>query len=312
LLPKPMLAKKLQRIPEGPGWWMEPKYDGWRVLAGFLNGVVMWTRTGNHVTQVPYIREAIAASFPAGTILDGEVVDLRSGSKRQWNRTQSILEKTKGGYEHTPTANDPPLTYVIFDVLCIGGTDVRNRPLAERRALLEKHCAGIEQSSDAQLLLTPTQPPSDAGLKALVEYGFEGVVVKRIDSLYVCGSRKGAWGKIKPYAEIEALCTGVYEAKRGSHYAPVIDGRVRPWAVGGICFRVTHDDGRVYNGRAAGMNDALRRQLYEEPEQFIGLVVDLAHWGVGETGALRHPNVKRFRSKHDKSRKEWDETASRR
>ena len=91
-----MLAKKLLRIPEARGWWMEPKYDGWRVLAGLLDGVVMWTRTGNHVTQVPYIREAIAAHFPPGTILDGEIVDLRSGSERQWNRTQSILGKTKG------------------------------------------------------------------------------------------------------------------------------------------------------------------------------------------------------------------------
>ncbi len=301
LLPKPMLAKKLSRIPEGEGWSMEPKLDGWRLLAGLLDGVVMWTRQGNHVTQVPYIRDAIAAHFPTGTILDGEIVDLRSGSERQWNRTQSILGKTKGGYEHTPTAQDPPLTYVLFDVLCLGSSDVRNRPLADRRALLQEHCAGIEQSSDGQLLLVPVQQPSDAGLKALVDHGFEGVVVKRIDSPYVCGSRNGAWGKIKPYAEIEALCTGVYDAEPGSHYAPVIDGKTRPWAVGGICFQVSHEDGRVYDGRAAGMNDALRRRLYEEPEEFIGLVVDLAHWGVGEKGALRHPNLKRFRSPADKA-----------
>ncbi len=263
MLPKPMLAKKMTRIPEAQGWWMEPKYDGWRVLAGLLDDVVMWTRQGNHVTQVPYIRDQLAAHFPAATILDGEMVDLRSGASRQWNRTQSILGKTRGGYEHEPSAKDPPLSYVLFDVLCLGGRDVRNQPLSDRRALLTKRCAGIERSSDGQLLLVPVQPPSDEGLKALLDYGFEGVLVKRIDSPYACGSRNGAWGKIKPYAEIEAICTGTYDAEPGSHYAPLIDGKPRPWAVGGICFRVSHDDGRVYDGRAAGMNDALRRRLYE-------------------------------------------------
>jgi bifunctional non-homologous end joining protein LigD len=260
----------------------------------------MWTRTGNHVTQVPYIRDAVADRFPAGTILDGEIVDLRSGQE-QWNRTQSILSKTVRGYQHDPTSEDPPLTYVLFDILCLGGRDLRALPLVQRRELLESHCAGIERATDGHLLLIPVQPPSEEGLDALVAYGFEGVVVKRTTSPYVCGARNGAWGKIKPHAEVEALCTGVYEPEPGSHYAPLIKGTPRPWAVGGICFRVTHADGRVYDGRAAGMNDALRRRLHEKPEDFIGLVVDLAHWGIGHGGALRHPNVKRFRAPADKA-----------
>ncbi|MGA2162931.1 MAG: hypothetical protein ABSH36_00500 [Solirubrobacteraceae bacterium] len=299
MLPKPMLAKPMTRIPEGPGWWAEPKFDGWRALAGSLNGVVMWTRALNYVTQVPYIADAIAASFPPGTILDGEIVDL--ASERQWNRTQSILGTTKGAFQHHPTAEDPPLTYVLFDLLCLGGSDIRSRPLKDRRALLEEHCCGLERATGGRLLLIPVHPPSDAGLRALVEYGFEGVVVKRIDSPYQSGARRGAWGKIKPYAEIEAICTGVYPAEQGSKYAPIVAGKPQPWAVGGIRFRVQHEDGRIYNGRAAGMTDALRHELHTHPERFIGRLVELAHWGINDTGALRHPNVKRFRSNRDKA-----------
>lgn len=260
MLAEPMLAKKLRSIPAGPGWWMEPKYDGWRILAGLTDQVLMWTRTGSLVTQVPYIRNAITASFPAGTILDGEVVDLRSGDGRQWNRTQSILSKTRGGFEHKPTSNDPPLTYAIFDVLYLAGKDVRSQPLTERRALLEEHCAHIEQVTDGQLMLVPVCPPGDTRLGELIAAGYEGVVVKRTSSIYVCGSRSGDWGKIKPHSEIEAVCTGVYDPEPGSHYAPIIEGDPRPWAVGGICFRVEHADGRVYHGRAAGMDDTLRRR----------------------------------------------------
>lgn len=298
-LPTPMLAKKMTAIPTGPGWWMEPKYDGWRVLTGLLpDGTVMWTRTGNHVTQVPYLSDALARHMPPGTIVDGEVVDLRTG--RQWNRTQKILGTTKGGYQHQPTSENPALTYVLFDVLTLGGCDVTRLPLRERRALLERECDGIEQATDGELLLIPTQQPSEEGLEALVQYGFEGVIVKHEDRPYQPGSRRGSWGKIKPNAEVEAVCTGVYDAEPGSHYAPVIDGKPRAWAVGGICFRVEHANGQVYDGRAAGMDDGLRRELHDDPSKFEGLVVELVHWGVFDSGALRHPNVRRFRSSAEK------------
>jgi ATP-dependent DNA ligase len=299
LLPKPMLAKKMTRIPVRDGWWMEPKFDGWRVLCGLDDGVVMWTRSLAHVTQVPYIAEAIAAHFPRGTILDGEIVDLRSA--RQWNRTQSILSSTRAGFTHRPSEGDPPLTYILFDLLCIGGRDIRQLPLSERRAELERQCDGPAQAIDGVVELIPTAPPSDAGLDTLIKYGFEGVVVKRTESRYLCGSRNGGWGKIKPSAEIEAVCTGIYPAEPGSHYAPIVSGKPRPWAVGGIRFRLDHGDGRVYDGRAAGMNDAVRSQLHETPEKFVGLIVELTHWGVNDTGALRHPQVKRFRSPADKT-----------
>jgi ATP-dependent DNA ligase len=299
LLPQPMLASPTKRMPTAEGWWMEPKYDGWRALSGILDGVVLWTRQGNYITQVPYIADVLADTLPRGTILDGEIVDLHSA--KQWNRTQSILGTTKGGYQHKPSAKDPPLTYVLFDVLCVSGNDVRPLALKDRRALLEEHCVTIEKQTDGILRLAPTQPPSDTGLEALLEHGYEGVVVKRLDSAYLSGKRSRSWGKIKPFSEIEAVCTGVYDADPGGRLAPIIAGKPQPWAVGGIRFRVEHPGGRVFHGKAAGMNDALRRELFEDPQKFTGLIVELAHWGIGDGGALRHPNVKRFRSPADKA-----------
>jgi hypothetical protein len=274
---------------------MEPKYDGWRILSGILDGVVQWTRSGNHVTQVPYITKALRDRFPKGTILDGEIVDLRSG--RQWNRTQSILSKTR---QHRPTLKDPPLTYVLFDVLNAAGTDVRHLPLFERRRLLEEMCDGIEDATDGHLVLIPTQQPTDEGMQALVALGFEGVVCKRKESTYRCAARNGGWVKIKPKETVDAEFTGIYEPDPGCKYAPMVNGKPRPWAVGGVCFRVRHEDGRVYEGRAAGMDDQLRRELWEHPGEFIGCVVELVHWGVQEGGALRFPQVRRLRSPHDK------------
>lgn len=286
-------------IPTGPQWLMEPKYDGWRAIASSVDGIRLETRTGNPITQVPYIADAVGERIPRQSIIDGEIVDLRSGAK-QWNRTQTILSTTCGGYQHKPDEADPPLTYVIFDVLQIAGEDVRHQPLSERKRRLLDMLSGL--SEDDVLMHSPIRQASEGGFDELIAEGFEGVVVKDVNSRYVCGARRYGWLKIKPEEEIEAICTGTYPAEPGSKYAPLDkNGTPKPWAVGGLCFRVEHPDGRVYEGRAAGMNDQLRRELHEHPERFVGLVVELGHWGVQETGALRHPNYRRFRSPSDKA-----------
>jgi hypothetical protein len=296
-LPEPMLAKPVKRLPTGADWWMEAKYDGWRALAGVLDRVGLWTRSGNAISQVPYIAEAILERVPAGTILDGEIVDLRSG--RQWNRTESILSKTRGGYQHKPTVEDPPLTYVLFDVLQAAGRDVRGLPLSERRTVLEELCVGINEREDLPLMLIHTHEPTDDALSAIMDLAFEGVVCKDGRSPYRPG-RSRAWVKIKPSETIDGEFTGVYDPTPGSRLAPNVDGEPQPWAVGGVCFRVVHDDGRVYEGRAAGMGDELRAELWQHPEKFHGYVVELAHWGVQESGALRSPQVRRLRHPFDK------------
>jgi ATP-dependent DNA ligase len=277
---------------------MEPKFDGWRVLASTINGVRLETRTGNGITQVPYIANALVERLPKDTIIDGEMVALRHG--RQWNRTQEILSTTRGGYQHKPTEDDPPLTYVVFDVLQIAGEDIRQLTLAERKRRLIELLPDL--GTDGLLMHSPIHEASEEGLDKLVGEGFEGVVAKDVYSVYVCGGRRHGWVKIKPEEEIEAICTGTYPAEPGSKYAPLDeDGNPKPWAVGGICFRVEHPDGRVYEGRAAGMDDQLRSELHQHPERFVGLVVELRHWGVQESGALRHPNYRRFRSPADKA-----------
>lgn len=306
MLRQPMFAAKSHSVPTGPNWLMEPKYDGWRVIASTIDTMRLETRTGNAITQIPYITNALAERLPKDTIIDGEVVALRSD--HQWNRTQEILSTTRGGYQHRPTAEDPPLTYVVFDALQIDGEDIRRLPLIERKARLIELLP--ELGPDDVLMHSPVQQASEDGLDQLVAEGFEGVVVKAVSSTYVCGGRRHGWVKVKPEEEIEAVCTGTYPAEPGSKYAPRVDGKPRPWAVGGICFRVEHPDGRVYEGRAAGMADRLRSELHEHPERFTGLIVELIHWGVQDSGALRHPNFRRFRSPADKPAPAPDRRAS--
>jgi ATP-dependent DNA ligase len=296
-----MLAQKISHVPSGEEWVIEPKYDGWRALAlTDTDSVRLETRTGNPITQVPYLAAAIAAAVPPGTILDGEIVDLTS--ERQWNRTQTILSTTRNGYQHQPCPEDPALTYVLFDILALAGTDLRDRTLVERKQHLAELIERVGVAEGGVLTLTPVETASKQILEVILAAGFEGAVIKHRDSRYVCGARGGgAWYKLKPDTEIEAICTGFYPPEPGSKYAPLGEDRQpRTWAVGGLCFRVEHDDGRVYAGRAAGMDDELRRAMHENPSQFVGMVVELAHRGIEDSGALRHPQFKRFRARQEK------------
>lgn len=295
-----MLAQKITHVPTGGEWLIEPKYDGWRALAHIYDEVHLETRTGNPITQVPYLTTALAYEVPPGTILDGEIVDLSGG--RQWNRTQTILSTTRNGYQHQPSATDPELSYVLFDILALEGTDLRGRPLSERKQSLRHLFKNILDPSITVLAVAPTEDASEEALHAILTAGFEGAVIKHRDSRYVCGARGGgAWFKLKPEAEAEAICTGFYPAEPGSKYAPLdATGKAQPWAVGGLCFRVEHDDGRVYEGHAAGMDDELRRAMHEDPSPFIGLVVEIGHRGIEDSGSLRHPQFKRFRARQEK------------
>lgn len=298
---EPMLATKGTAIPAGSQWLMEPKYDGWRAILGITSTKVdIYTRTGNPITQVPYIAAPFGEHLPPDTILDGEIVNLSSGGP-QWNRTQTILSTTRGGYQHRPTDTDPALSYVVFDVLQIAGEDLCQQPLLIRKRRLVELLEGVDAWPGCDIRHSPIHPPTDEGLDALLALGYEGVVVKDGNSTYRCGGRGRGWVKIKPQEEIEAQVTGTYPAELGSKYAPRDKaGQPQPWAVGGLCFRVHHPHGTTYDGRAAGMDDQLRREMHEEPEKFIGLIVELAHWGIQPTGALRHPNFRRFRSPSEK------------
>jgi ATP-dependent DNA ligase len=95
------------------------------------------------------------------------------------------------------------LIYYAFDLLHIGGWDVSNLQLLERKALLEPLLAdkpGLQfnghETGDGELILR------HAGT-----LGFEGVVSKTIDAPYAPGNR-GLWRKAKALNRQEFVIVG--------------------------------------------------------------------------------------------------------
>lgn len=302
---RPMKAKKTEAPPaEGENLVAERKLDGWRCLAHqcgmsevgavHLSLIELRTSTGKAITSMPYIEDALRA-LPRETVLDGELVNLAGGP--EWNGVQSLASRDAA---HVPSAESPALTFVVFDVLEVEGTDLRGCPLMERKRILSHllHAYGIIPAESGALPLEEQTgvvrliqmfPSTPGAFDAIVAAGGEGIVVKDVNSTYLEGGRKG-WTKHKGMQEVDAACTGTFPGK----------GRLEGWGVGGITFSVRHDDGTVFDGQCAGMSDDLRRAFHDDRSLCEGMVVELRHWGVMEGGALRFPQLRRVRDPKDK------------
>ena len=311
---EPMLSGALDEMPSSSDYWAEPKWDGWRAIAGLprtkrAGRGWLETRTGNRINSLPYITAALQEHMPGNTILDGEIIDPTLGTVTEsrsagWNRVQHLASTDR---VHTPTDDDPELVYVVFDVLVVAGDDVRDLPLLERRGILHDLFAiaadevGAHPYFAAQaafvrgdtgvLALSKVAPSAAETLDAWLDMGFEGAMVKHTKSRYVSNGRpSGAWYKVKPQDTEDVVFLGTYAPTAGSKY----DGN----AVGG--FRFQRANG--YEGRCSGMTDALRQEFYDEAvvAEHVGMVFEVAHHGETVDGALRHPQFVRFRDPADK------------
>jgi len=195
-----MLATLVAEPFDRPGWVYEEKYDGDRILA-FKDGrhVQLLSRNGKDNTgRFPIIAAAIASLRPTMLVLDGEVVVF---DRKRVSRFQ-LLQQSKG---------EP--RYAVFDCLFAHGRDLRDRPLSERRAVLEKLviAKGVLQLSHR------LAADGLAAYRTARRRGYEGLVAKDLSSRYV-GRRSKSWLKVKIHREDEFVIAGYTKPRRSRKY----------------------------------------------------------------------------------------------
>ncbi|QLJ06285.1 ATP-dependent DNA ligase [Streptomyces sp. NEAU-sy36] len=176
-------------------WAYETKQDGQRVMV-YLPGdgrVVLRARSGEEITGAyPELRPLGGALGETPAILDGEVLALDARGRADFQLLQSRM-----GLAHAPAraarrAAQVPVHLVLFDVPYLVEPLLR-QPYARRRArLAELGLAGPHWSTPGAL----TGHGAEA-LAATREHGLEGLVCKRLDSVYEPGVRSRAWIKIR-------------------------------------------------------------------------------------------------------------------
>jgi DNA ligase D-like protein (predicted ligase) len=223
---EPMYARSVQNLPKGEEWLYEVKFDGYRCLAGRdANDVTLWSRRGNLFTkQFPLIAQA-CERLPPNTLIDGEIVALDETGRVSFNLLQHHRSKARA------------LVFYAFDVLIYRGRSVLDVPLYFRREVLHKI---FEDSKADPIALSENieAAPKDL-IRVAKEFGFEGIVAKRRNSLYEPGKRSGAWLKYRinrgqefviggytPDHPFDALIVGYYEGEKLYYVGKVRNGYV--------------------------------------------------------------------------------------
>jgi DNA ligase D-like protein (predicted ligase) len=169
-------------LPEGKAWSYEIKLDGYRLEAVKKKGeTALFSRRGNILNRkFPYVATALKG-LPDDTILDGEVVALDSQGRSDFNLLQNFRSA------------ESKIHYYVFDILALKGKDISKLPLAERRKILAK----VLKPND-HISTSPAEAATSAKIVSFVkQHGLEGVVAKRLDSVYEPGRRSGAWCKYR-------------------------------------------------------------------------------------------------------------------
>ena len=199
------LAAPLEDDPASLGdlddWQIEWKWDGIRAQLIQRDGVVhLWSRGEELIThRFPEIAAA-ASRLPGGTVLDGEVLAFRDDRPMLFSALQQRIGRQK---QVAQLVHSVPVVFMTYDVLELAGEDVRNVPLAERRARLEALLGAEDGGPPGGVLrLSPIVAASSWDELAALRSdsrarGVEGFMIKRRTSTYGVGRKRADWWKWK-------------------------------------------------------------------------------------------------------------------
>ena len=177
-------------------WAYETKQDGQRVVA-YLDGdggVLLRARSGEEITGAyPELRPLGRALGAVPAVLDGEVLALDEQGRADFQLLQSRMGLAQSPRRAARRAAEVPVHLVLFDVLHLGRRSLLRLPYTRRRGQLEElGLSGPFWSTPAALV-----GHGEQALRATREHGLEGLVCKRLDSVYEPGVRSRAWIKIR-------------------------------------------------------------------------------------------------------------------
>ncbi|MEV0947845.1 ATP-dependent DNA ligase [Rhodococcus sp. NPDC049939] len=271
-------------------WAFEGKWDGVRVIAEISGGRLRLTsRTGNVKTgdfaQLNWLADALSDHE---VVLDGEVV--------------AFDERGVSNFGLLQQGNEPH--FLAFDVLYLDGVSLLRKKYTDRRRVLE----ALADKVDGLVVPPQLNGSAQEALAVSRDRGWEGVVAKRRDSVYLPGKRGASWIKVKNWRTQEVVIGG-WRPGRGR----------RSDGIGSLLLGIPGRDGLRYVGRVGtGFTrhdlrelESILRPLGTEIDPFADalptaerkdavwvtptLVGEVRFMEWTESGRLRHPSWRGLR-----------------
>lgn len=211
----PMLAKRVEELPEGAMWIFEPKWDGFRALV-FRDSdeVFIQSRDEKPLNRYfPELLDPLRAALPQRCVLDGEIVIVKNDGL-DFDQLQLRLHPAASRVKLL--SEQSPSSVVFFDLLCDGDRDLRDEPFEHRRQRLE----ALLSSAAPPIHLTPAT--SDHKLasdwfRRFEGAGLDGVMAKLRSGVYEPNKR--VMFKVKHERDCDCVVAGFRWYKKGDRDA---------------------------------------------------------------------------------------------
>jgi DNA ligase-1 len=202
------IEEEVNTLGEPNEWQAEWKWDGIRgQMIKRNNELFVWSRGEELMTEKFPEYHALKNHLPNGIVLDGEIIPYKSsktspdGGGLEGAPLPFALLQTRIGRKNVTKKQltEAPITFFAYDLLEYEKQDMRETLLVERRTLLEKIINGINHPA---LLLSPViafttwEELTNLRMQSR-NMGSEGIMLKRKDSIYQVGRKRGDWWKWK-------------------------------------------------------------------------------------------------------------------
>lgn len=249
----PMLLNEVEEPFDSSKFLFEMKFDGIRATIHVgINTFKIFGRREHEITELyPELKE-IQKEFTRNVILDGEIVLFYNGvpsfSKLQERSHTKDKKKIKYFSENLPVC------FMAFDCLYEDKQDLTKKPLIERKKVLQKY-------PDTNFLIKVSYIKKE-GKKLFRKIGkmdFEGIVAKRMDSMYEIGTRSDAWIKIKNLKK-EIFTIGGYIDKKENAVVSLLLGEYQN--------QEFHFVGKVTMGKKQALYPQLKKEQIKKSSPF--------------------------------------------
>ena len=196
----PMLLEKTQKPFDSKDYLFEYKWDGFRCLLFYsANEIYLQSRKGKNLSAFfPEINNLKNLFHTNKLILDGELCYLQQKA----SGFALLLKRLKR--RENPLMSYPPVTFIVWDILCCDNEIYLKEPLLKRKEFLKN---SITEEKDKLYISPFLLYQGNKIYKTARENNMEGIIAKKINSPYRL-KRSSDWLKIKIWNYREAIICG--------------------------------------------------------------------------------------------------------
>lgn len=229
----------------------EPKFDGTRIIIYKEGSIIKFINRRNKDVSYRYPELNIVKNIKAKkAVLDAELVILDESGRPNFNKLQE-REQLDSDLIIKLRSKEMPATLFVFDILEKDGRVLIKEPLIKRKEILIKTLIFSER-----IVPCPFSFNGKELWKRILTLKMEGIVAKRIDSIYESGKRSNAWLKIKNVKTLDTIIVG-FTLGRGNRKE-----------LGALCLGLYKNKKLVYVGKVGtGLNKKTLKKLRMELEK---------------------------------------------